>query len=129
MKPSTQEWVEKAEGDFRSAQLEMRSSKTHNYDAVCFHAQQCVEKYIKAKLIEVDIPFKKLHDLAYLLELAAPVEPLWVSYEQELRLLTDYAVEFRYPGASSDLETAKKSLKICKSFRVAARQSLGLPAE
>jgi HEPN domain-containing protein len=129
MKSITQEWIEKAEGDFRSAQLEMRSHKIHNYDAVCFHAQQCVEKYIKAKLIEVDIPFKKLHDLTYLLELAAPVELLWVCYEQELRLLTDYAVEFRYPSASSDHKMTQKSPKICKSFRIAARQSLGLPTE
>lgn len=85
-----------------------------------------MEKYIKARLVEADIYFKKTHDLTYLLELIKPVEPMWISYEQEMRLLTDYAVEFRYPGASADLEIAKLARKICKSFRETARQSLGL---
>jgi hypothetical protein len=47
-----------------------------------------------------------------LLELVKPFEPLWVAYEQELRLLTDYAVEFRNPGASADLEIAKRAQKL-----------------
>ena len=77
--------------------------------------------------MEADTYFKKTHDLGYLLELAAQVEPLWVAYEQELRLVTDYSVEFRYPGASADLDIAKKARRLCKSFREVARQSLGLP--
>jgi hypothetical protein len=64
--------------------------------------------------------------LTYLLELVKPVEPLWVAYEQELWMLTDYAVEFRYPGASADLEVAKTAQRVCKSFRTTARQSIGL---
>jgi HEPN domain-containing protein len=85
-----------------------------------------VEKYLKARLVEADVYFKKIHDLTYLLELVKPLEPLWIAYEKELRLLTDYAVEFRYPGASADLKIAKLAQKICKSFRATARQSLGL---
>lgn len=126
MKPLTSEWVEKAEKDWNSLQREIRARKNPNYDAACFFAQQCVEKYLKARLVEADIYFKKIHDLTYLLELAKPVEPLWVSYEQEMRLLTDYAVEFRYPGASADLQIAKLAQKVCKSFRATARQGLGL---
>ncbi|HEX6034744.1 MAG TPA: HEPN domain-containing protein [Anaerolineales bacterium] len=83
-------------------------------------------KYLKARLVEDDVYFKKIHDLTYLLELVKPLEPLWGAYEQELRLLTDYAVEFRYPGASADLKIAKLAQKICKSFRATARQSMGL---
>ena len=125
MRLITSEWVEKAEQDWGSLQREIRVRKNPNYDAACFFAQQCVEKYIKARLIEADIYFKKIHDLTYLLELVKPVEPLWVAYEDEMRILTDYAVEFRYPGASADLEIAKLALKVCKSFRATARQSLG----
>jgi len=102
MKPLTREWVEKAENDRISLHREIRARKNPNYDAACFFSQQCAEKYIKARLIEADIYFKKV------------------------RLLTDFAVEFRYPGAPADLETAKLALKICKSFRAAARFSLGL---
>ena len=126
MKPLTREWIGKAENDWGSLLREIRARKNPNYDAACFFAQQCVEKYIKARLVEADIYFKKVHDLTYLLGLAAEIEPLWMSYEQEFRLLTDYAVEFRYPGASADLELAGIALKICRSFRKTARQSLGI---
>jgi HEPN domain-containing protein len=127
MKLLTYEWVEKAENDWSSLNREIRVRKNPNYDAVCFFAQQCVEKYIKARLVEADIYFKKTHDLGYLLELSAQIEPLWTTYDRELRLLTDYGVEFRYPGASADLEIAKNARNVCKSFRAVARQSLGLP--
>jgi HEPN domain-containing protein len=60
MKPLTQEWVDKAEGDFATASREIKARKAPNYDAVCFHAQQCVEKYLKARLQEEGIAFKKI---------------------------------------------------------------------
>ncbi|MEG3864862.1 MULTISPECIES: HEPN domain-containing protein [unclassified Microcoleus] len=46
MNPLTVEWVDKAEGDFTTALRELRARKSPNYDAACFHAQQCVEKYL-----------------------------------------------------------------------------------
>jgi HEPN domain-containing protein len=51
MKPETLEWVEKAEGDWKVAQREIGSTDpVHN--VVCFLAQQCSEKYLKAFLEE-----------------------------------------------------------------------------
>ena len=41
MRALTQEWVDKAEGDFHTASREARVRKAPNYDAVCFHCQQC----------------------------------------------------------------------------------------
>ena len=38
------EWIEKAEGDFATANREMMVKDKPNYDAVCFHAQQCIDK-------------------------------------------------------------------------------------
>jgi HEPN domain-containing protein len=43
MTPLTQEWVDKAEGDFITATRELRARKSPNFDAACFHAQQCAE--------------------------------------------------------------------------------------
>jgi len=126
MKPLTREWIEKAEQDWGSLQREVRARKNPNYDAACFFSQQCVEKYIKARLVEADVYFKKVHDLAYLLGLIAEVEPLWIAYEREFRLLTDYAVEFRYPGVSAKFEDAINARNVCKSFRKTARQAFGL---
>ena len=69
MQPVTLEWIEKAEGDFRTALREMRARKQPNYDATCFHAQQCAEKYMKAFLQEKLVPVDKTHDLLRLLSL------------------------------------------------------------
>jgi hypothetical protein len=38
MKPATNEWREKAEGDYVSAQREYRARKDPNFDSACFHA-------------------------------------------------------------------------------------------
>jgi len=48
MNPIVQEWIDKAEGDWNTARREYRVRKSPNYDAVCFHSQQCAEKYLKA---------------------------------------------------------------------------------
>ena len=66
------EWIEKAEGDYRTAEREMRVRKAPNYDAVCFHAQQCAEKYLKAFLAHHQLPFRLIHDLEVLLEPIIP---------------------------------------------------------
>lgn len=47
MSPLTAEWVAKAEGDLTSALRDWRARKVPNYDAACFHAQQCAEKYLR----------------------------------------------------------------------------------
>jgi hypothetical protein len=66
------EWVEKAEGDYVTALRERRARKNPNHDAVCFHAQQCVEKYLKGVLQAEDVAFTKTHDLVVLLQFAQP---------------------------------------------------------
>ncbi|MHC4201852.1 MAG: HEPN domain-containing protein [Planctomycetota bacterium] len=98
--PLTPEWIEKAEGDFHSALRELRARKNPNYNSACFHAQQCVEKYLKGRLQEEEVPFPKTHFLPALLDLLLPVEPLWDAWRQELTDLSAYAVNFRYPGES-----------------------------
>ena len=50
MNPIVEEWLKKAEGDWQTANRELRARKNPNYDAVCFHCQQCAEKYLKAYL-------------------------------------------------------------------------------
>jgi HEPN domain-containing protein len=77
MKLLTKESVEKAEGDFATATREIRVRKTPNHDAVCFHSQQCAEKYLKALLQEAEVPFGKTHHLVSLLDLLLNVAPPW----------------------------------------------------
>ena len=126
MKPLVAEWIGKAEGDFATVERESRARKNPNYDGMCFHAQQCAEKYLKARLCDAGIHFEKIHDLHALLEQALVVEPLWESFRADLAYLSDFAVQYRYPGESADRVTALNARALCRSFRVAARQTLGL---
>lgn len=126
MKPLTREWVSKAEGDFLVARQIMRQRKQRVTDAACFHCQQTVEKYFKARLCEAGIAFPKTHDLVSLLQLLLPVEPLWKSLVPATETLTDYAVDFRYPGDTASLAEARQALKDCTAIRREVRMSLGL---
>ena len=126
MKPIAAEWVSKAEGDFAILERECRARKDPSYDGACFHAQQCAEKYLKARLCEADISFSKIHDLVALLEQVLEVEPDWETFRENLAFLSDFAVTFRYPGESADRESALDARRRCRLFRRAARKVLGV---
>jgi HEPN domain-containing protein len=126
MKPATREWVEKAEADFAAALLLRRSRKKHTRDIVCFHLQQCLEKYLKARLTEASIAFPKIHDLERLLDLAVAIEPLWATLRPSMAAITDYAVEIRYPGRNTTPAEARSISKQTTRARAMFRQSLGL---
>jgi HEPN domain-containing protein len=98
MNPLTLEWVEKAEGDFSTAQRELRVRRTPNYDAVCFHAQQTAEKYLKAVLQETSQNIPKTHNLNDLLALCLDRTSSFQFLNPDLSILEGYAVQFRYPG-------------------------------
>ena len=125
MKDITSEWVMKAEGDILTAQREMKAAPA-NYDAVCFHAQQCAEKYIKARLVEEGIEFPKTHDLGALLNQLLPIEPGWDFWRESLARLTALAVEVRYPGLFMDARDASEALQTAERVRSFIRASLHL---
>ncbi|HMP73331.1 MAG TPA: HEPN domain-containing protein [Kiritimatiellia bacterium] len=118
------EWIAKAEGDAASANREWRARKRPNYDSACFHAQQCVEKYLKAALVHRAIHFPKVHDLETLLDLCLAPYPLWEAMRQDLQLLTQYAVQFRYPGENADKEDARKAVAAMKRSCVTIQTAL-----
>jgi HEPN domain-containing protein len=126
MKPITAEWIAKAEGDYASLERECRARNRPNYDSACFHAQQCAEKYIKARLADARISFGKTHELVSLLETVVVLEPLWEAFREDLAFLSDFAVTYRYPGESAGKITALNALKRCKRFREAVRPAFGL---
>ncbi len=126
MRPELAEWVAKAEADMATARRELRVRKQANYDAVCFHAQQCVEKYLKARLVDAGIGLHKTHDLVALLALLLPKEPLWQPWKTALAKLTHYAVTVRYPGESAAKRDAVEAVKLAGKMRGEIRLSLGL---
>jgi HEPN domain-containing protein len=126
MTPRTREWVDKAEGDYDVVSILLRSRKPSRYDPICFHAQQCAEKYLKARPTDAGIAYPKTHDLSVVPRLALPVEPLWATLTQPLIDLTDWAVLPRYPGTTAGPADARQAVKTCRRFREAARLALGL---
>ena len=111
------EWREKADGDFLTAVREFGVTDHPNYDAVCFHAQQCVEKLMKAVLTSRGQQPPHTHDLIRLDELLKSCVPGWSWPLPDLRLLDRAAVGFRYPGESADYEEAQLALQIATALR------------
>jgi HEPN domain-containing protein len=122
----TREWVRKAEGDYDVVTLLLRSRKASRYDPICFHSQQCAEKYLKARLTEAGIAFKKTHDLSLLLQLALPIHPKWSRLDPKTKLLTPHAVLSRYPGRYPTAADTRLAVSACRSLRRNARLALGL---
>ena len=127
MKQATREWVKKAEEDYLAALDLARRRKVPLHNSVCFHCEQCAEKYLKARMEEAGLHIPKTHDLEVLLNALLPAEPLWTSLRPALQDLTDFAVDFRYPGNQATKQDAKTALRDCKAVRTGARVALRLP--
>jgi len=86
-------------------------------EVVGFHAQQAVEKLLKAALSQQQVAYKKTHDLVQLLNLlessgiAAPPEVT------ECRRLGPYAVFFRYEDISDEGAPALDRTWVVESVR------------
>lgn len=76
MNPLTLESVEKAENDYAAVQQLLQASNPL-HDIICFHVQQCIEKYLKASLQEANVPVQGTHNLEELLALIVPIQPAW----------------------------------------------------
>jgi HEPN domain-containing protein len=116
MKEITKEWIKKAEEDYMVAVRESKLLPFPTY-TVCFHSQQCVEKYMKAILQENGVSFGKIHDLEILLKDCKKFLPELEDFREELIWLTTFAVEIRYPGFNATKKEAKKALDIMKKIR------------
>jgi len=126
MKPAVAEWVSKAEGDFATAGREIRARKFPNYDAVCFHCQQCAEKYLKAVLQVNNKHIPKIHFLLELKALLMKFDPSYELLRADLETLEDYSVRYRYPGESAEKDEAQAAYQAAKVVREFVRQKLGL---
>lgn len=118
-------WVRKAEHDLTAAGRILRVPRGCPTDAVCFHAQQCVEKYLKGLLTSYGRPFPRTHELKVLWELLPLLgRPGLTPEEQEA--LTDYAAATRYPGEQEDVPRAEalRAVRIARRVRREVRAML-----
>lgn len=118
------EWLAKADNDLTTAAHTLKLGASCPTDTVCFHAQQCVEKYLKAVLVVEGIDFPKTHDLERLIDrIPAGLRP-GLSFE-ELAGLTEYATGARYPGWEElSLATARKAVALARRVRREVRRGL-----
>jgi HEPN domain-containing protein len=119
------EWLLKAENDLKTAAHTLTLGQDCPTDTVCFHAQQCVEKYIKALLIYRATPFPKTHDIRLLRALLPPRRRPKLDRKVQ-DLLSEYATVTRYPGAGTDisLAEARRAVAIARRVRKEVRKQL-----
>jgi len=116
MNQLVEEWLAKAEEDWRSAKV-LLSDAAPLVTPALFHMQQSAEKMLKAFLIKNGIPFERRHDLSYLLHLAG--EHTLQAHARLLNELNPFAVEIRYPGdlPSFSTQEALRLLNSLEDFR------------
>ncbi len=111
-------WILIAEKDLLSAKHELSFSDVVT-GTVCFHCQQGAEKYIKAYLVFLGIPFSKTHEIGELITKCESKDSDISLLKEEADKLTDYAVEIRYPDEYFEptLKEAKEAFEIAKKMR------------
>jgi HEPN domain-containing protein len=125
MKKATAEWVRKAEADHDTART-MSRKRPPRHDVVCFHCQQCAEKYLKALLEELGLPVPRTHELDSILGRLLPHHATLRSVRRGMDFLTQFAVDTRYPGENATRRKAEAALRWEGRVRTAARALLGI---
>ena len=117
-------WLAKAENDLLNATHTLKLGYHSPTDTVCFHAQQCAEKYLKALLVLRGIEFPKTHDLeALFARLRNGTKPELLP--ADLARLSRYATTTRYPGVDEiTLSEARKAVASSRRIRRAIRALL-----
>lgn len=118
MNGTVREWLAKSEGDYKTAARELEVPESPNFDATCFHAQQCIEKMMKALLIHHGAVPPRTHDLVRLSGLLQSTYPTWTCAREDVRFLTRAGIAFRYPGEAADREDAEQALMVCTRLRI-----------
>jgi HEPN domain-containing protein len=119
------EWIAKAEGDWEALEILLTRNSPGLRDAVVFHAQQCVEKLLKARLIQLGQRVDKIHDLAILSRQLEAVDRQWSWDGEELADLSSGAVLARYPGFETSAEEQADLVQIASRLRQALKIVLG----
>lgn len=111
------QWIERADEDFHLAQVAYRQRKFPAYNSICFHAQQCAEKYLKAFLVRHRVAFRKVHDLRELRRQCVELDGAFDMLTDSLLLLNQFAIDARYPGFPLTREDAREAIASMKQVR------------
>lgn len=120
------EWVAKAEADYKTASALNRRRKEPLPDIICYHCQPCAEKYLKAYLIAQGVVPPRIHDLEDLFNLCALHDTTLAARLPLVQTLNPYGVLIRYPGMSATVAEAKDAVQTVRRLRSVLRRKLGL---
>jgi HEPN domain-containing protein len=112
-------WIRKAESDLKTAKDELATEEPAT-DTVCFHAQQCAEKYLKTFLVFHGVEVPKTHNIAELVHQCARLDASFERlYAIKAQSLTDFAVAFRYPGdlLFPSVEEAREAVTVAEQVK------------
>ena len=103
--------IDKAGRDLKAAEVLLQAEEADFHSgSICFHCQQCVEKYLKAFLAHKDFHAPKTHDLVYLSTLCSDFDVEFNSFD--LSDFASFGVEIRYDEPVPTLEEAKNAFKM-----------------
>ncbi len=121
---SPQSWLRFAESDLALA--EATGDERVLYENLCFHAQQAVEKSIKAVLVLSGVAFPKTHSLELLLDLL-PSNVERTEALLESRALSGYATVLRYPGPTEPAteEEHRNAVRLAAAVFAWAKEIVG----
>lgn len=121
-----EDWVAKAEMDFKAA-LDLASRKKEPLpDKVVYDCAQCAEKYLKAFLVQQNETFRYRHDLRELNTKCVAIDATFASLDNDLRTLNRWGSEVRYPGVSAAADDVKDAIKAMSRVRKFVRAKLGI---
>jgi HEPN domain-containing protein len=120
------QWVEKAEEDYLVATRLLREPEDV-FSSICFHAQQCVEKYLKALLTLRGIQFPKTHSLRFLLEIL-PDDADPGGTPAEIVPLSRYSADLRYPADAERVTRSEAEKAVAVASRARDRIRAQLPS-
>ena len=109
------QWLDVADLDVAAAErMYADDPSTFGYH-IPFSCQQAVEKYAKGALLVMGKSFRKTHDLPSLLQQLSPELTLTNAELDDADLLSDYAVDSRYPpNARIDIKEMQEALRIAQ---------------
>lgn len=125
MQVETRRWLHKADSDVKGAR-QLSGTTPQLNDLICFHCQQAAEKYLKALLQELGMAVPRTHDLGDLLDLLLPHDATLRPLRRGLLFLTQFAVDYRYPGENATKRQAEAAIRWAERIRVELRAQLGL---
>ena len=97
-------WVAKARNDLLNPDNNLVSARVPS-DTVCFHCQQASEKLLKAALAAQGVPPPRTHILMLLADQLADSIPTIEELDNDLAILTPYAIAARYPDDDFSMPT------------------------